>query len=165
VLEGEWIDDPDRSDLVLRWTSGDGARQPLTADLARFDLEIHRAEDFVHPVSEHVGAIATECLCGEDLSFEWDEDEIVSPFGDAAGIFTECDACSRTFDPTRHEATMTDPVTGAKAQVRGGAAHRFAVVVRCAAPTGSAPTFHADLVALVEAAFGRDFHEIASISA
>ena len=176
----EWIDHPDRADLTLRWpvhpkegwqwgpTSVHHPLTPMEGAPAphAYDLEIHRGEDFIYPLSECIDAIDTTCTCGEDLAFEWDDDEIHSPFGGATGIFTECSECSRTFDPARALADMTDPLTGKKTSVRGGAAYRFALVVDCGKhfpPDGPMPAFHPELKALVETEFGRDFYEIGAI--
>ena len=130
-LDAAWLDDPDRTDVVLRWGS----------------LEVHRADDFVYPEGSGIGALDATCACGDDLSFEWDPDEVVSPFGKAGGIFTECEACSRTFDPAKRAAKIHGK------DVQGGAAYRFAVVVE--------GTPDPALKALLEETFGRDFHEVA----
>lgn len=130
-LDAAWLDDPDRIDVVLRWGT----------------LEIHRADDFVCPEAAGIEVIDTECACGEDLAFEWDPDEVVSPFGAASGIFTECEECSRTFNPAKRAAKVHGK------DVQGGAAYRFAVVVEGAADPA--------LKALLEETFGRDFHEVA----
>ncbi len=159
-LEAAWLDDPNRSDLVLRWT-------PLRSPLAEgkvLDLQIHRGEDFIYPDFDSIGALESDCACGEDLAFTWDEDELPSPFGRATGIFTECSECSRTFDPAKFEATVTDPHTGKKTSVRGGAAHRFAIVVVTPFAEGAtAAAFDPDFIALCEAEFGRNFYEIGAI--
>ena len=179
-LAAEWIDHPDRADLVLRWPvrPKDGwqwgpasLHHPLTgmedAPLPHsYVLEIHRGEDFIYPLSECIDPIDTECACGEDLAFEWDESEIQSPFGGASGIFTECSECSRTFDPAHAFADVTCPFTHKTTSVRGGAAYRFALVVDCGesfAKGGASPAFHPDLKALCEAEFGRDFYEIGAV--
>lgn len=168
ALDGAWLDDPDRADLALRWS----IEPPLHAPLVRvptpasYGLEIHRADDFVYPSADAIDPLDATCACGEDLSFEWDEDEVIAPFGDAGGIFTECEECSRTFDPAQRSAEIADPFTGKRESVRGGAAYRFGVVVDCAstfAGGGAAPAFEPDLKQLVEAAFNRDFHEVAAI--
>ena len=130
-LDAAWLDDPDRCDVVLRWGS----------------LELHRADDFVYPEGPGIGPLDSGCACREDLGFEWDPDEVVSPFGAASGIFTECEACSRTFDPAKRAAKIHGK------DVQGGAAYRFAVVVE-GAPDPA-------LKALLEETFGRDFHEVA----
>jgi hypothetical protein len=176
-VSGEWIKDPDRTDLVLSWPVRPGAGWEWGAASVRYPLtrleasgshvfSLQRGEDFIYPTSKCIDPVATECACGEDLAFEWDADEIASPFGDATGIFTECSDCSRTFDPSRHEAVVRDPLTGEAARVRGGAAHRFALVVDCGAvfpKSAPLPTFHPDLKALLEAEFGRDFYEVGAI--
>lgn len=160
-LEAAWLDDPNRSDLVLRWTP---ARSPLAEAGSVLDLQIHRGEDFICPDYEQIGALESDCACGEDLAFTWDEDELPSPFGSATGIFTECSECSRTFDPAKFEATVTDVRTGQKTSVRGGAAHRFAIVVAGPLAEGALPSaFDADFVALCEAEFGRNFYEIGAV--
>ena len=179
AVDADWIDDPKRSDVVLRWPvhpgksflwGADTLRYPLTrvedvAPPASFDFEIHRADDLVYPTDKGIGSLDAECRCGEDLTFEWDA-EVVSPFGSAGGIFTECEECSRTFDPAQHEANVLDPFTGKPTAVRGGAAYRFGLLVDCGASFpagGSAPEFQPDLKTLVETAFGRDFHEIGAM--
>jgi hypothetical protein len=159
-LEAAWIDNPNRSDLVLRWTA---LRSPL-AEGKVAELQIHRGEDFIYPDYEPIGALESDCACGEDLAFTWDEDELPSPFGSATGIFTECSECSRTFDPAKFEATVTDVRTGQKTKVRGGAAHRFAIVVAGPLADGAVPSaFDADFIALCEAEFGRNFYEIGAV--
>ena len=177
-LEAAWIDDLDRSDLALRWPVHPGAswkwsdatlRYPLDRApevSAAYDLEIHRSEEFVYPISGCIDALVADCSCGEDLGFEWDDDEIHSPFGATTGIFAECSECSRTFDPSHLEAEVRDPLTGRKTSMRGGAAYRFALVVDCGAAfpeNGPLPAFHADLKTLFETDFGRDFYEIGAI--
>jgi hypothetical protein len=181
-LSGEWLDHPDRADLVLRfpvhpipkqgWQWGpDSLHHPLTGmeDVAAplsYVLELHRGDDYVYPLSDCIDPIDTECACGEDLAFEWDDSEIQSPFGGASGIFTECSECSRTFDPAHAFADVTCPFTKKKTSVRGGAAYRFALVVDCGASfpaRGPMPAFHPELKALCEAEFGRDFYEVGAI--
>lgn len=180
ALTGAWIDAPTRSDLVLRFPlHADAAltwgaasvRYPLTrsSDSPKplsCDIEIHRAEDFVYPISEQIDPIDAECACGEDLEFEWDDDEFHSPFGATTGIFAECSDCSKTFDPSGVEAVVRDPYSGKSRSVRGGAAYRFALVVHCGKcfpEGGPMPEFDAELKTLVEAEFGREFYEIGAV--
>jgi hypothetical protein len=160
-LDGAWIDNPVRSDLVLGWPA---ARALLAATHGAppvdVVLELHRGEDFVYPSANGIGRIETECDCGEDLAFEWDADEVTPPFGAAMGIFTECSECSRTFDPARSEAEILDPATGRTTSVRGGAAYRFALVVKASLPDGPVPAMSAELVATCAAEFNRSFYEL-----
>lgn len=151
-LEAAWLDHPDRADLFLRWPA---LRSPL-AGAASPTLELHRGDDFVYPEARGIGAIDSECACGEDLAFAWDDDDLPPPFGRASGIFTECSECSRTFDPARHEADIVDPRTGQTSRVRGGAAYRFAIV----AASAEVAAFDPELVAACEAEFGRSFYEV-----
>jgi hypothetical protein len=179
-LDADWFDDADGLDVVLQWPihpgdrfrwGTDSLRYPLTrlddvAAPASLDFEIHCADDIVYPIAKGIGSLDAACRCGEDLAFEWDADEVISPFGSAAGIYTECEECSRTFDPTQREASVLDPFSRTRSPVRGGAAYRFALFVDCGASFpvgGAAPEFQPDLKALVESAFGRDFHEISAL--
>ena len=78
------------------------------------------------------------------------------------GIFAECEACSRTFDPGKRAAAITNPFDGESEQVMGGAAYRFALKVDCGKcfVGDAALAFQRELVALVEGEFGRDFFEV-----
>jgi hypothetical protein len=170
-LTEEWLDDPDREELRLVWPVAGDDPLPLKYPLSRrpdapvsYALELHRAPDYVYPISATIGELQTVCRCGEELAFGWDEEELVPAFESASGIYGECQACSRTFDPSQQTAAITDPFDGARRDVRGGAAYRFALKVdcgKCFVPDPSL-TFAPDLVALVEAAFGRDFYEVGS---
>src|SRR5262249_8229015 len=126
-----------------------------------FALEIHRAPEYVYPAGKTIGRLATTCACGEDLSFEWDEDEVVAPFAASSGIFAECDECSRTFDPSKSSATITNAFDGSSEKLPGGAAYRFALKVDCDSVGTDDPKlgFAPALVALVEKEFGRAFYE------
>jgi hypothetical protein len=170
ALTREWLEDPSREELRLVWPiSGDAplpVKYPLsctpeTASIA-YTFEIHRADEYVYPIAETIGPVPSTCKCGEDLSFEWDDEELVPAFGAATGIFTECEACSNTFDPSKGEAVITNPFDGSEAEVRGGVAYRFALKVGCGKSFVEDPklAFHPDLVALVESEFGRQFYEV-----
>jgi hypothetical protein len=170
-LTEEWLDDPDREELRLVWPVAGDEPLPLKYPLSRrpdapvsYAIELHRAHDYVYPSSATIGELETTCRCGEELAFGWDEEELVPAFVSSSGIYGECEACSRTFDPAQLTATITDPFDGAHRDVRGGAAYRFALKVDCGKCFVADPTlaFAPDLVALVEAAFGRDFYEVGS---
>lgn len=158
TLDRAWLDDESREELRMVW-SCKGARSPL-AEGDALTIEIQRAPDFVYPTRKEIGPLPTECRCKEDLSFEWDEDELDPTFLRSTGIYTECEACSRTFDPAKGTATLTDPVTKKKDDVPGGAAYRFALKIE--SETGS--TFSADLLAFMTKEFGRDFYEVGATS-
>lgn len=171
ALDAEWLDHPSRADLNLIWPVR-AAKSPLRYPLgrqpdgpARYQFEIHRAVDFVYPISDSIDPLPTECHCGNELSFEWDPDEIVNPFGATAGISTECEECSRTFDPTKVSANITEPFSEAVEDVRGGAAYRFAIKVDCKERfvADAAQAFHPELVSLLENEFGRSFFEVGSL--
>lgn len=168
----EWLDDPEHEELRIVWpVAGDGAlplKYPLsqTPDTSvSYALEVHRAPEYVYPVSETIDAVPTTCRCGEDLSFEWDDEELVPAFGASTGIYAECEDCSRTFDPSQGTATITNPFDGTREEVRGGAAYRFALKVDCGKCFAKDPllAFAPDLVALVEAEFGRSFYEVGCV--
>jgi hypothetical protein len=172
ALTGAWLDDGDREELRLVWpVRGPGAsslRYPLThrpdGDVY-YALEIHRAYDFVYPASETIDPVATKCPCGDDLSFEWDEEEVVPAFRSSTGIFAVCEACSRTFDPSKTAAKITNPFDGRTEEVFGGAAYRFALKVDCGKcfVSDGHLAFAPELVALVSDELGRDFREIGSV--
>ena len=168
-LTAEWLDDPDREELRLVWPVDADEPPPLKYPLTRrpggrvsYALELHRAHDYVYPVCAAIGPIPTECPCGDDLGFHWDEDEVVPAFGAASGIFAECEACSRTFDPTKGAAVFTNPFDGTRTEVRGGAAYRIALKVTCGTCFVADPglAFAPELVALVQDEFGREFLEV-----
>ncbi|HVH45769.1 MAG TPA: hypothetical protein VM925_25625 [Labilithrix sp.] len=172
VVTAEWLDAPDREELRLVWPAAGDEPLPVKYPLSRrpdghvsWALEVHRAPEYVYPVAAGIGAIATECKCSEDLSFEWDEDEVVCAFESSTGIFAECDECSRTFDPSKGSATIKNPFDGSKDTVSGGGAYRFALKVRCDEEFSRDPntTFAPELVALVEKEFGRSFYEFACV--
>ncbi len=170
ALTASWLDDPDREELRLVWpVDGDDplpVKYPLShrpEGRVRYALELHRAHDYVYPTSDTIGAVATVCRCGEDLAFDWDEDELVPAFESSSGIYAECAACSRTFDPSVGTASIANPFDGKRQDVRGGAAYRFALKVDC---TSFVPDpglgFAGELVALIEGEFGRDFYQFGS---
>jgi len=160
TIERAWLDDEGREELRMVWScAAAGARSPVAEGTA-LTLEIQRAPDFVYPTREEIGALPTECRCKEDLSFEWDEDELDPTFLRSTGIYTECEACSRTFDPAKGSATLTDPVTKKKDEVAGGAAYRFALKLESETPS----TFAPDLLAFMAKEFGRDFYEVGATS-
>jgi hypothetical protein len=171
ALTADWLEDPRREELRLVWdVTGDAARYPLSAAPpgpgdAAFAIELHRSAEYVYPLADGIDPLPTECACGEDLGFQWDEDEVVPAFRSSGGIFAECDACSRTFDPSKRSAAIANPFGGGAEQVMGGAAYRFALKVDCGErfvrDTGLA--FARELVVLVESEFGRDFHEVGAL--
>jgi hypothetical protein len=173
-LSAEWLDAPEREDLRLVWSVDLGEPGALLYPLSlapdprgrlRFTLEIHRSSDYVYPVTDDIGPIPTECPCGEELSFEWDDEEIVPAFDESSGIFTTCEACCRTFDPGAGTATFTRPFDRARSEVRGGAAYRFAIKFESDAYVEDPGlAFHRDLVRAVEDEFGRDFLEFGSLA-
>jgi hypothetical protein len=157
AMTKDWLDDPDREEIRLVW---EGGRSPLSQSAARFSLEVHRAPEYVYPRAKSIGKLPTKCACGEDLSFEWDADEVTPAFESSTGIFAECEECSRTFDPSKGTATITSH-DGSKNDVPGGAAYRFAVVAVGDDVEGDAK-IAPELVALVENEFGRAFYEVGS---
>jgi hypothetical protein len=171
ALSKEWLDDPEREELRLVWPVVGGAsslRYPLSLEPGSntsYTLEVHRALEYVHPVAENLESIATLCACGEDLAFEWDDEELVPAFADSTGIFAECEECSRTFDPTKGTALLANPFDQTGEEVRGGAAYRFALKIDCGKSFVADPrlTFAPELVALVEKQFGRSFHEFGAL--
>lgn len=150
------------------WTfdAASAAKYPLTRapDAPAYALEIHRAPDYVYPVSDTIEPLDTACPCGDDLAFEWDDEEVVPAFRASTGIYAECEACSRTYDPSKRSAKITNPFDGKSEDVRGGAAYRFALKVDCGKSFVADPqlAFAPDLVALVEDEFGRAFYEVGS---
>lgn len=162
-LTAEWLDDPDREEIRLVWPMSAGVKYPLTRapDPVSFALEVHRAPEFVYPVSETIGRVDSECPCGEDLWFDWDEDEVVPAFAASGGMWAECEDCSRTFDPAQQIVEIVNPFDGRPEEVTGGAAYRFAIKVDCGSAFVADPklAFLPELVQLVEKEFGRSFHE------
>ena len=170
VITTEWLADDDREEIRLVWpvaTDDPPVKYPLSRrpdGSAGWVLELHRAPEYVYPVARNIGPIPTECRCSEDLSFEWDEDEVVPAFESSTGIFAECDECSRTFDPSKGTATIDNPFDGSKASVPGGGAYRFALKVVCHEYVEDAAlAFAPELVALVEKEFGRSFYEVGTV--
>jgi hypothetical protein len=168
TITAAWLDHPDREELRLVWpASGHDGSYPLTRKPeggAAYALELHRASDYVYPVSRSLGGIPTKCACGDDLAFGWDEDEVIPAFERSTGIFAECEACSRTFDPSKGVGILTDPYSQEKTEVRGGAAHRFALKIVCGAfAPGPRIAFAPELAALVQDEFGREFFDFCAI--
>ncbi len=168
-LDREWLDHPDREEIRLVWAAeGDAAKYPLSRrpeGAARWKLELHRAPEYVYPTRNTIGKLPTKCRCSEDLSFEWDEEEVKPAFAASTGIFAECEECSRTFDPSKGTATIANAFDGTKEEVEGGAAYRFALVVETEAyPRDASLAFARELVALVENEFGRSFYEVGAES-
>jgi hypothetical protein len=169
-VTAEWLDDPDREELRLVWRVESSAqlKYPLTRrpdGTVSYALELHRAHDYVYPSCETIEPIPTMCVCGEDLGFHWDDEEVVPAFGASSGIFAECEACSRTFDPAKGGAILTNPFDRTKTQARGGAAYRFALKVDCGKCFVADPglAFAPELVSLVEEEFGREFFEVGAV--
>jgi hypothetical protein len=171
AVTAEWLADEDREEVRLVWPV-DAADPPVKYPLTHkpdgaisWALELHRAPEYVYPVVPGIGPLATECRCSEDLSFEWDEDEVVAAFERSTGIFAECDECSRTFDPSKSSATLENPFDKSKDTVPGGGAYRFALKVDCGKHYVEEPNlaFAPELVALVEKEFGRSFYEFGCV--
>lgn len=173
TLDAEWLDHEDREDLRLVWPVDFDGPPPGEYPLSKrpegnvtYALELHRCLEYVYPASEHIGLVPSICRCGEDLAFEWDEEDLVPAFGASIGIFAECEKCSRTFEPAKGSALITNPFDGSSKKVPGGAAYRFALKVDCGecflpdAQLAFAPA----LVALVENEFGREFYEVGCVS-
>ena len=169
AISAEWLEDPDREELRLVWPVAGDEPLPVKYPLSHrphanvsYALELHRAHDYVYPISKGIDVVPTLCRCGEDLSFAWDDAELVPAFGASTGIYTECEDCSRTFDPSQGTALVTNPFTGKREEVRGGAAYRFALKVDCGTSFVADPmlAFSPELVALVEDEFGRAFYEV-----
>jgi hypothetical protein len=173
TITKDWLDDPDREELRLVWPVACDAAPPVKFPLSRspegackYSLEVHRAPEYIYPKAKTLGRIPMICRCEEDLSFEWDEDEVVPPFAASSGIFAECDECSRTFDPSKGSATIKNPFDGTSEKLPGGAAYRFALKVNYAdCPTDDPKlAFASELVALVEKEFGRSFYEFGRLT-
>jgi len=165
----EWLDDPEREEIRLVWpVHADDplpVRYPLTRrpeGSARYALELHRCHEYVYPLSDTLEICPTVCACGDDLAFHWDEDEVVPAFAASAGIFHECEACSRTFDPAKGSARLTNPFDRSVEQVQGGASYRFALKVDCGTRflRDTTLAFAPELVALVSDEFGRELREV-----
>ena len=171
AITAAWLAEPSREELRLVWPVDGDEPLPVKYPLSRkpegavsYALELHRSEEYVYPISDTIDPIDTECACGEDLEFEWDPDDVVPPFGASTGIFAECEECSRTFDPAKRSAIITNPFDESREEVRGGAAYRFALKVACGQCFVGDPkiAFAPELVALVEKEFGRSFYEVGS---
>ncbi len=171
-LTKDFLDDEDREELRLVWPAGEPGsivRYPLSQKpegRATYTLEVHRSAEYVYPTARNIGMVPTICNCKEDLSFEWDEEELVPAFGTATGIFAECEACSRTFEPSKGSAVIANPFDKTLTEeVRGGAAYRFALVVDCGESfvEDAKLVFAPDLVALVTAEFGRELFEVGAL--
>lgn len=174
VVSAEWLDDPDREEIRLVWPvdaprADVPVQYPLSiqpeGDRSRWALEVHRAPEYVIPTASTIGALPTACRCGEELDFEWDEEEVVPAFHPATGVFAECDECSRTFDPSKGTSKITNPFDGSKEDVAGGAAYRFAIKIDCSDAYVKDPklSFNPALVAIVEKVFGRQFYEVGAV--
>jgi len=171
AIDPDWLEDPSREDLNLVWlisAESTTLKYPLTRrpdGPVHYRFEIHRAADFVYPISETIDPLPTECRCGNDLAFEWDTAEYVNPFGATSGIVTACADCSCTFDPAKGTATVKNPFDDSEDDVPGGAAYRFAIKIDCGKSFvgGADLAFAPGLVELVSAEFGRSFYEIGSV--
>ena len=170
-LTKDFLDDEDREELRLVWPAGEPGsivRYPLSQKpegRATYTLEVHRSAEYVYPTARNIGMVPTICNCKEDLSFEWDEEELVPAFANATGIFAECEECSRTFEPAKGTATITNPFDDTTEEVPGGAAYRFALKVdcgKCFVEDGKL-AFAPELVALMETEFGRPFYEVGCV--
>lgn len=127
---GRWI--PAGESGAMRWEIDDdrtaGLRYPFVGELETYDaryytIELRRSDDFVYHASECVDPFDdTTCTCGEELSYDTDDDQ---------RIYAKCPACGETVDPAVWSAVVRDGLTGAERAVAGGATHRFALVVDC----------------------------------
>ncbi|HEX3343033.1 MAG TPA: hypothetical protein VHS09_00620, partial [Polyangiaceae bacterium] len=171
-IDTDWLDDPDHEELRMVWRVEDGATSAVKYPLTRrpegasaYAFELHRSHDYVYPSGATIEPISTTCVCGEELGFHWDEEEVVPTFGGASGIFAECEACSRTFDPTKGAAVLTNPFDRTKTPTRGGAAYRFALKVDCGKTfvADARLAFAPELVTLVEDEFGREFFQVGTL--
>jgi hypothetical protein len=171
-LTREWLDHPSREELRLVWPVSAAGKLPVKYPLSMkpdgdvsFTFEIHRALEYVYPASDTITPLETLCSCGEELEFEWDEDELIPAFTMSNGIFAECDECSRTFDPAKGTARIEDPFGGGAEEVRGGAAYRFAIKVDCGSyfVEDKRLAFAPELVAFVEKELGRNFYEVGTL--
>jgi hypothetical protein len=167
-LVASWLEEGDREELRLVWpiegSSSSAVKYPLSQrpeGSVSYALEVHRADEYVYPRAKTIALVPTICNCKEDLSFEWDDEELVPTFASSTGIFAECEECSRTFDPSKGSAILTNPFDKTSEEVRGGAAYRFALKADCGEQFVADPklAFSPDLVALVENEFGRQFYE------
>ena len=90
---------------------------------------------------------------------------MVPAFERSVGIFAECEECSRTFDPAKELATITNPFDeDDEEDFQGGAAYRFALKVDCGRSfvENAKLTFAKKLVTLFEEEFGRTSYEVAA---
>jgi hypothetical protein len=169
-LDAAWVKDPSREDMRLVWlVSADKTtlKYPLTRrpeGPVHYSFEIHRASDFIYPISDSIDELVAECRCGNDLAYEWDDDEFVNPFGAASCIATECTECSRTFDPSKVTARVENPFDGSEDKVPGGAAYQFAIKIDCGKNVVQKADlcFAPELVELMGKEFGRNFYEVGS---
>lgn len=170
-ITADWIaGEPEREEMRIVWTiEGDVAKDleyPLSLEpeaKVAYSIELHRAPEYVYPVADNIEMIDTTCNCDEDLTFDWDEDEVVPAFKSSVGVFAECEECSRTFDPAQEEATITNAFDEDEEEdVRGGAAYRFALKVDCGKSfvADAKLGFAKALVTLFEEEFGRTFYEV-----
>jgi hypothetical protein len=170
-ITADWIAGaPEREEMRLVWTvEGDAAKDleyPLSMKpegKVAYSIEIHRAPEFVYPVADNIEMIDTTCNCDEDLAFDWDEDEVVPAFKSSVGIFAECEECSRTFDPAKELATITNAFDEDDDEdIQGGAAYRFALKVDCGKSfvEDAKLGFAKALVTLFEEEFGRSTYEV-----
>jgi hypothetical protein len=174
TLDAEWLKDPDREEIRLVWPVDAGGplpiQYPLThkpdGDVITYALELHRCAEYVYPNADGIEELATECRCGEDLSFLWDDEELVPAFDPSSGIYQECEACSRSFEPVKESALITNPFDGTSQEIPGGAAYLFALKVDCGKSfvRDSALAFAPALVALVENEFGREFYQVGCLT-
>lgn len=169
TLDKEWLDDEGREELRLVWPVRISGTSPVKYPLSMtpdgavdVTLELHRAPDFVVPTADNIGDLDCTCNCKEDLAFEWDPDDVVAAFDQSTGIFTECEECSRTFDPSKRLATIENPLDDSEDELPGGAAYQFALKVSTPhVPTDPRVTLAPELVALLEKEFGRSFYQVA----
>jgi hypothetical protein len=171
AVDAEWLNDPAREDLNLVW-SVSSTEPVLTYPLTlrpdgptSYRFELHRAADFAYPISETIDPLPSDCRCGNDLSFEWDPSEIENPFGATSGIWTACEDCGQTFDPSKVSANVTNPFDSSEEDIMGGCAYRFAIKIDCGKSfvEDAKLAFAPELVALVEKEFGREFYEVGSV--
>ena len=172
-ITAAWLEHPSREELRIVWPVDAAVPLPVKYPMSRvpagaedlsYALELHRASDYVVPSSEGIGPLPAKCACGEALAFEWDASEVVTAFQDATGIFAECEECGRTFDPSKSSARLRNPFDGSGVDVRGGAAYRFALKVDCGKcfAADAELAFAPELVAVMEAEFGRSFLQFGS---
>ena len=165
-ITAEWLADEDREEVRLVWPASGDEPLPVKYPLShkpdgdvRWALELHRAPEYVYPVVPGIGALPTECRCSEDLSFEWDEEEVVAAFERSSES-----SPSVTRQPhvriQSKGAPHQEPVRRNEELIPGGGAYRFALKVDCGARYVDVEARLApELVALVEKEFGRSFYE------